>query len=120
MLSVCPVSGHRYVFTEWENEYIYESDCSFAIYSPRSLDPLSPLEEEFSKSTAVSATIYEDISIYFNFCYLVMTRGHRAWCAGWFYVNLKQVRVHLEEGAPIEKMPPQDQALGKPAVPFLD
>lgn len=37
-----------------------------------------------------------------------------------FIVNLAQPRVILEEGASVDKMPPQDWPLGKPTVYFLD
>lgn len=39
--------------------------------------------------------------------------------AGWFYVKLTQATVTREEGASVEKMSSQDQAVGKPAGHFL-
>jgi hypothetical protein len=40
-------------------------------------------------------------------------------CAGWFYANLAQDSVLLEEGALIEKMPLLNWLVGKPVVRFL-
>lgn len=39
-------------------------------------------------------------------------------CAGWFYVDLTQVRVIWEERTLIEKMLPLDWSMGKPMGTF--
>lgn len=48
-----------------------------------------------------------------NFTYFLAPAWQNG-CAGWVYVNLTQAGVSGEEVANIEKMPPQDQAVGRP------
>lgn len=81
------------------NESNYNSDLYAASMSFSKVQTIKVLSNCLNVSMCHTYSLTLKISLLQG-----LSQGHLEWCAGYFYVNLTQIRVIWETGTPIEKI----------------